>query len=620
LDGSLKGPSLQTVKIADFGLSAFYRPGATMKSSCGTLSFLAPEVFNGTSNAGPPLDVWSLGVILFALLCGRLPFEGSDLNGTKRPREAIIRSRIIKCQYKIDENLGPEAKDLVRRMLKLDPAERASIPEVLNHIWMRQNNPSVSHFDSLPPQFFGAASTNTPTSSTVKTGADKSSVRISRQVSTSPSDVEAVGGGHFANLVTPTPTPDINDNESDGMMSYSPAKPTKLSRPSSSSDLLGSHDNVFQNYKPSASRNRNAVSVDFTNGEVKEKSSGKLAVSPYNGSSVEAVIFGVSGGRPRRGSASSNSLATAAGASLPGVPPTMTQLAGSPSQSSFSDSNRLPGPTRHLSIPNEDALGSLLSGENILTASVAKVANGWVANDGNREDGTRSVTTPSRKDRDRSFSDAEKPVGASTTTFRLEPLRRPAIVVDDDEEDDNDYSSMAYSHLLHSPAPITPSMIGGPSQDFVGGLSINNNPGSKKWSSRSPVNNEPSVFSTPNALSNNGTSTSGATAGSRSGRPKTVNSEGRSRRDKETVSGSKEKWLESPDAPDEYSAPLSSPYSNSSAGSAAARRGGRRGSVRPTIICCLRNCSVCRYRSARSAQYVGIQYKGFAHTVERVQL
>ena len=81
-----------------------------MKSSCGTLSFLAPEVFKGTSNAGPPLDVWSMGVILFALLCGRLPFEGTDLSGSKRPRDAIIRSRISKCQYKIDEHLSPEAK------------------------------------------------------------------------------------------------------------------------------------------------------------------------------------------------------------------------------------------------------------------------------------------------------------------------------------------------------------------------------------------------------------------------------------------------------------------------------------------------------------------------------
>lgn len=98
------------MKIADFGLSDFYRPGALIKSSCGTLSFLAPEVFRGTANAGPPLDVWSLGVILFAMLCGRLPFEGPDMIGTKRPRDAVIKARIMKCQYKLDDNLGPEVK------------------------------------------------------------------------------------------------------------------------------------------------------------------------------------------------------------------------------------------------------------------------------------------------------------------------------------------------------------------------------------------------------------------------------------------------------------------------------------------------------------------------------
>jgi serine/threonine protein kinase len=143
----LKGNSLSLVKIADFGLSDFYRPGATMKSNCGTLSFLAPEVFRGTSNAGPPLDVWSLGVILFAILCGRLPFEGPDLHGTKRPRDAIIKSRIMKCQYKIEEHLGPEAKDLVRRMLKLDPTERASLPEIFNHCWMRPSANGLQYME-----------------------------------------------------------------------------------------------------------------------------------------------------------------------------------------------------------------------------------------------------------------------------------------------------------------------------------------------------------------------------------------------------------------------------------------------------------------------------------------
>mmetsp|Transcript_11556 Transcript_11556/g.15906 ORF Transcript_11556/g.15906 Transcript_11556/m.15906 type:complete len:863 (+) Transcript_11556:156-2744(+) len=140
----LKDLSTAVVKIADFGLSDFYRPGATMKTNCGTLSFLAPEVFKGTSNAGPPLDVWSLGVILFAILCGRLPFEGPDLIGTKRPRDAVIKSRILKCQYKIDEQLGSEAKDLVRRILQVDPAERATLPEIFNHVWVR--SATSSHY------------------------------------------------------------------------------------------------------------------------------------------------------------------------------------------------------------------------------------------------------------------------------------------------------------------------------------------------------------------------------------------------------------------------------------------------------------------------------------------
>lgn len=74
----LKGPSLDVVKIGDFGLSDFYRPGATTKTEVGTLPFLAPEVFRGTSNSGPPLDVWALGVVLFTMLNGRLPFDAED--------------------------------------------------------------------------------------------------------------------------------------------------------------------------------------------------------------------------------------------------------------------------------------------------------------------------------------------------------------------------------------------------------------------------------------------------------------------------------------------------------------------------------------------------------------
>ncbi|KAH7459814.1 hypothetical protein PRIC1_011078 [Phytophthora ramorum] len=138
---------ISTAKIADFGLSDFYKPGAMMKTSCGSISYLAPEVFRGTSNAGPPLDVWSLGIILFAIVCGRLPFEGPDLLGTNRPRENVIRNRIMRCQFKLDEDLSPALTDLVIRMLKPDPNERATIPEIFSHPWVRGTaaSPSLIH-------------------------------------------------------------------------------------------------------------------------------------------------------------------------------------------------------------------------------------------------------------------------------------------------------------------------------------------------------------------------------------------------------------------------------------------------------------------------------------------
>lgn len=84
------------VKVADFGLSAFFRHGDELVTRCGSPSYLAPELFKGEACEGPPIDVWCMGVILFALLCGRLPFEGSELRGHDRPPAEEVRRRIAR--------------------------------------------------------------------------------------------------------------------------------------------------------------------------------------------------------------------------------------------------------------------------------------------------------------------------------------------------------------------------------------------------------------------------------------------------------------------------------------------------------------------------------------------
>eukprot|EP00981_Chlorochromonas_danica_P002329 scaffold452_cov180-Ochromonas_danica.AAC.1 len=197
----LKDNTLAIVKIADFGLSDFYRPGALVKSSCGTLSFLAPEVFKGTANAGPPLDVWALGVILFAVVSGRLPFEGSDITSPKRPRDSVIRTRITKCQYKMEENLGPELKDLIRRLLAADPAERMTIPEIFNHVWVRTTVPAHV-IESYQFNHFPNNSTTTTTIANV-TSSPPAGDRLSKELK----DRDNSNNNNSLNPGTTTTTP-----------------------------------------------------------------------------------------------------------------------------------------------------------------------------------------------------------------------------------------------------------------------------------------------------------------------------------------------------------------------------------------------------------------------------
>eukprot|EP00257_Ricinus_communis_P027615 XP_025015029.1 SNF1-related protein kinase catalytic subunit alpha KIN10 [Ricinus communis] len=128
------------VKIADFGLSNIMRDGHFLKTSCGSPNYAAPEVISGKLYAGPEVDVWSCGVILYALLCGTLPFDDENIpNLFKKIKGGI---------YTLPSHLSPGARDLIPRMLVVDPMKRMTIPEIRLHPWFQARLP---RYLAVPP-------------------------------------------------------------------------------------------------------------------------------------------------------------------------------------------------------------------------------------------------------------------------------------------------------------------------------------------------------------------------------------------------------------------------------------------------------------------------------------
>ncbi|KAM6140592.1 LOW QUALITY PROTEIN: peripheral plasma membrane protein CASK [Pterocles gutturalis] len=122
------------VKLGGFGVAILGESGLVAGGRVGTPHFMAPEVVK-REPYGKPVDVWGCGVILFILLSGCLPFYGT--------KERLFEG-IIKGKYKMNprqwSHISESAKDLVRRMLMLDPAERITVYEALNHPWLKERD------------------------------------------------------------------------------------------------------------------------------------------------------------------------------------------------------------------------------------------------------------------------------------------------------------------------------------------------------------------------------------------------------------------------------------------------------------------------------------------------
>lgn len=129
------------IKLIDFGLAA-NPSGAkqqslfTLETCCGSPAYAAPELISGHVYSGPAVDVWSAGVILYALLVGQLPFD--DENMTKLYKK-------IQCgKFHMPAYLSPDAKALLSCMIQIDPKKRIAIRDLLEHPWIKPHLPNLS--------------------------------------------------------------------------------------------------------------------------------------------------------------------------------------------------------------------------------------------------------------------------------------------------------------------------------------------------------------------------------------------------------------------------------------------------------------------------------------------
>nr|XP_045361790.1 serine/threonine-protein kinase SIK2 [Camelus bactrianus] len=142
------------IKIADFGFGNFFESGELLATWCGSPPYAAPEVFEGQQYEGPQLDIWSMGVVLYVLVCGALPFDGPSL--------PILRQRVLEGRFRIPYFMSEDCEHLIRRMLVLDPSKRLTIAQIKEHKWMlvevpvqrpvlypqgQENEPSIGEFN-----------------------------------------------------------------------------------------------------------------------------------------------------------------------------------------------------------------------------------------------------------------------------------------------------------------------------------------------------------------------------------------------------------------------------------------------------------------------------------------
>ncbi|XP_054286408.1 SNF-related serine/threonine-protein kinase-like [Macrosteles quadrilineatus] len=116
------------VKLTDFGFSNRFCPGQKLETSCGSLAYSAPEILLGDSYDAPAVDVWSLGVILYMLVCGQAPFQEAN--------DSETLTMIMDCKYTVPSHVSDGCRRLIGRMLVRQPEKRATLEEIASDSWL----------------------------------------------------------------------------------------------------------------------------------------------------------------------------------------------------------------------------------------------------------------------------------------------------------------------------------------------------------------------------------------------------------------------------------------------------------------------------------------------------
>lgn len=122
----------KVLKIIDFGLSILYSKNELLRTQCGSPCYAPPEMIGGKSYKGISADIWSSGIILFMMLTGHLPFN--ELTNKK------LYNKILNGKYTIPKDLSEEAKNLIKKILEVNPKKRITIEQIKQHPWFNMIN------------------------------------------------------------------------------------------------------------------------------------------------------------------------------------------------------------------------------------------------------------------------------------------------------------------------------------------------------------------------------------------------------------------------------------------------------------------------------------------------